>query len=241
MIRAAFAGARGRGGPKPLGTGALQLMGLVALASLVGSRVLRAVTAVGLVFLTLVGLDVARGRVVPGANDNATGVAALLALVAAFARDPLEHTDVVAVFTDCEEVGMGGAEAWVRAHIDELDKASTLVISLDTLGAGAPAVVTRESTVLAVYPRENVEWADRGALRAAVNPPARTSLTATTDAIVAHHAGLRAISLVSIDENWSLGPDYHRLTDTPDKVDWHSVEQCTRLAAGTARVWDAAG
>lgn len=240
MMRAAFRHARRRGGPRPLGTGAQVLMASVALGCLLGSRIVRGLGALGLAFMTLVGLDVARGKPVPGANDNATGVAALLALVAAFARDPLERTDVIAVFPDCEEVGMGGMEAWVRAHEDELDKAGTLVVSLDSLGAGEPAVVTRESQLLAVYPRDNFDWADRGALRAAVAPPARTSLTAPTDAIVAHHAGLRALSLVSIDEHGTLGPHYHQLTDTPEKVDYDSVEQCTRLAAGIARVWDSA-
>jgi len=240
MVRAAFKDARRRGGPRPLGAGAQLLIATVAAGCLLGSRVLRALGALGLAFMTLVGIDVARGRPVPGANDNATGVASLLALVAAFARDPLERTDVIAVFPDCEEVGMGGMEAWVKSHQDQLDKAGTFVVSLDSLGAGEPAVVTRESQLLAVYPRENLDWADRGALRAAVPPPARTSMTATTDAIVAHHAGLRALSIVSIDENGTLGPDYHQMTDTPDKVDYGSVEQCTRLAAGIARVWDAA-
>jgi hypothetical protein len=240
LMRAANRDARERGGPRPLGTSAEVLMAIVAFGCLVRSRVLRALGAIGLAAMTLIGLDVARNRVVPGANDNASGVAALLALVAAFARDPLERTDVVAVFTDCEEVGQGGMVAWVNAHRSDLDSAGTLVVSLDSLGAGEPAVVTRESPVLAVYPRENFDWADRGALRAAVAPPARTSLTVTTDAIVAHHAGLRALSLVSIDEHGTLGPDYHQPTDTPDRVDYQSVEKCTRLAAGVARVWDAA-
>jgi Zn-dependent M28 family amino/carboxypeptidase len=207
---------------------------------LIGSRVLRAAGALTLGALTLLGVDAARGRVVPGANDNASGVAALVALTAAFARDPLERTDVIAVFTDCEEVGMGGMEAWMADHVDELDKPATLVISLDSVGAGEPAVVTRESPLLAVYRREDLEWADHGALRAAVAPPARTSLTVTTDAIVAHHAGLRALSIVSIDEHGTLGPDYHQPTDRPENVDFGSVEQCTRLAAGIAHVWDAA-
>ena len=35
--------------------------------------------------------------------------------------------------------------------------------------------------------------------------------------------------------------NYHLPTDTVDNVDFHSVEQSTRLAAGIARVWDAAG
>ena len=238
MMRASFRHARERGGPAPLGTGAEIVMGLLALGCLVGSRALRAVTGAVLGFLTLVGLDVARSRLVPGANDNATAVASLLALVAAFARDPLERTDVVAVFSDCEEVGMGGAEAWVQAHLHELDRANTLIVSLDSLGSGRPAVVTRESPVLAVYPAENLEWADRGALRAAVAPPIRTSLTVTTDGIVAHHAGLRTVSLVSVDEDMSLGPDYHQPTDLPENVDYDCVEQSTTLAAGITRVWD---
>lgn len=239
LMKSAIAGARERGGPRPLGLGAELVMALVAFGCLVGSRLLRTLAAGALGLLMLVGLDVARGRPVPGANDNATAVGALLALVAAFARDPLERTDVIAVFTDCEEVGMGGMEAWVRAHAGELDRARTLVVSLDSLGSGEPAVVTRESPVLAVYERETLDWADRGALRAAVPPPARTSLTVTTDAIVAQHAGLRALSLVAIDEDGTLGPHYHQPTDTPDHVDWGSVESCTRLAAGVARVWDA--
>jgi Peptidase family M28 len=239
LTRAAYRHARERGGPKPLGGTAHAALGLVALGCLIGARAVRALGAALLAALTLAGIDVARNRIVPGANDNATGVAALLALVAAFARDPLERTDVVAVFSDCEEVGMGGMGAWVGAHRGELDAAGTLVVSVDTLGAGEPAVVTKESPLLAAYRREDIEWADRGALRAGVKPPVRTTLTVPTDAIAARHAGMRALSLVSIDQRGTLGPDYHLPSDVPEKVDWRSVEQCTRLAGGVARVWDA--
>jgi hypothetical protein len=240
FMKLAYRHARERGGPRPLGGSAHAAFALVALGCLTGARLLRALGFAMLAVLTALGIDVARSRVVPGANDNATAVAALLALVAAFARDPLERTDVVAVFTDCEEVGMGGMAAWVEAHRAELDTATTLVVGLDSLGAGIPAVVTRESPLLATYPADDLTWADRGALRAAVQPPLRTSLTVTTDPIVARHAGLRAVSLVSIDEDGTLGPGYHLPTDTPDLVDWESVGDCTRLAGGIARVWDAA-
>jgi hypothetical protein len=30
------------------------------------------------------------------------------------------------------------------------------------------------------------------------------------------------------------------MSDTPENVDYDSVERCTRLAAGIARVWDSA-
>jgi acetylornithine deacetylase/succinyl-diaminopimelate desuccinylase-like protein len=239
LTRLAYRGARERGGPRPMAASVHAALAVVALGCLGGVRAVRAGGAAVLGALALLGIEVARNRAVPGANDNATGVAALLALVAALARDPLERTDVIAVFTDCEETGMGGMGAWLRAHRAELDPATTLVLGLDTLGAGEPAVVTKESPLLAVYRDENLQWADRGALRAAVAPPARTSLTLPTDPIVARHAGLRAISIVSIDERGTLGPGYHLPSDTPDQVDWASVEQCTRLAGGIARVWDA--
>ena len=213
---------------------------VIALGCLAGSRVLRMLGGVAVAVATLLGLDLARGRLVPGANDNATGVAALLALVAAFARDPLEQTDIVAVFSDGEEMGVGGVAAWLGAHRSELQPSSTLVVSLDTLGSGEPAVACRDGAVTANYERATQEWADRGALRAAVPPPRRIDLMASTDAIVAQHAGLHALSLLSCDAAGTLGPHYHRASDTPENVDLHSVEQCTRLAAGVARVWDAA-
>ena len=225
---------------KPAGVPAEATLALVAFACLIGSRALRMLGALLLAVFGLLGLDVARNRIVPGANDNATGVGALLALTAAFARDPLERTDVIALFSDCEEVGLGGAEAWISAHATELDKASTLVVSIDTLGSGEPVVVKRDGALAANYARENHDWADRGALRAAVAPPRRIDLVATTDAIVAQHAGFRALSILSADANGTLGPHYHQPTDTPEHVAWDSVEHCTRLAAGVARVWDAA-
>ena len=227
-------------GKEPFALPAQLALALIALGCLAGSRILRLLGAIVVAGAAALGLDIARNRVVPGANDNATGVASLTALVAAFARDPLERTDVIAVFSDGEEVGLGGFAAWIDAHRDELQPASTLVVSLDTLGSGEPAVVSRDGAVTSTYSRDTHGWADRGALRSAVPPPRRVDLIASTDAIVAQHAGLRALSLVSVDEDGALGPDYHRPTDTPDKVDYASVEQCTRLAAGVARVWDSA-
>ena len=217
------------------------VLALIALGCLIGSRLLRALGAVKLGAMILLGLDAARNPVVPGANDNASGVAALLALIGAFARDPLERTDVIAVFTDCEEVGLGGAAAWLDAHGAALDRASTLVVSLDTLGSGEAAVVSRAGALTSTLSRATHDWADRGALRAAVDPPRRVDLIAPTDAGPAHHAGLRTLSLVSIAEDGTLGPHYHQPTDTAENVDHESVEQCTRLAAGIARVWDSAG
>jgi hypothetical protein len=214
-------------------------MGLVAvgfvLAAVPGLR--RAGAA--LLALALAGYaDVARDRVVPGANDNATGVAALLELARRLAAQPLEHTDVLLLAPGCEESGMGGMAAWLAARAGDLDPATTLVLSLDTLGSGTPIVAEAEATLAPhAYAQEDVELAQAGAVRAGVEPPRRWRVGAWTDAILARFAGLRAISLLSVGPD-GIYTDWHLPTDTPDRVDYGSVEHAVRIAAGIAEDWE---
>jgi hypothetical protein len=58
-------------------------------------------------------LGVRDGVVYPGADDNASGVAALLAAAAAVAGAPRRH-EIVFVAFDAEELGLKGSEAYVR-------------------------------------------------------------------------------------------------------------------------------
>ena len=207
----------------------------VALALIAtGTRIGRVAGAALLAVAAGLAIDVARSPVVPGANDNATGVAALLALAEAFAAAPLDGTEVAIVVPGCEEVGLGGMMAWLRTAA--LDPASTLVVNLDTLGSGTPVVVSRETPVLGRYREADLEWADRGAMRAGVPRPPRFSFALTTDAVVAAGAGLPAISISSKDRDGHF-PNYHLPSDTPDKVDWDSVDACLRLADGVARAF----
>lgn len=55
------------------------------------------------------------GNLFPGADDNASGVAAVLAAAAYFTAHPPRHTIVLALF-DAEESGLAGAEHFVQAQ-----------------------------------------------------------------------------------------------------------------------------
>ena len=213
-------------------------MGLVglgfALAALPGLRRLGA-ALLGLALAFYV--DIATNRTVPGANDNATGVAALLALAGRFAAQPLQRTDLVLVAPGCEESGMGGMAAWLREHAP--DRETTLVVSLDTLGSGTPIVLEAEATLLPhAYRDQDVALAEAGAAREGVEAPRRWRAGAWTDAILARFAGLPAISLLSVGVD-GVYTEWHLPTDTPDRVDHDSVAHATRIAAGIAREWDA--
>jgi hypothetical protein len=216
----------------------------VAVGCLAGRRVkgpaaaLRATGAASLAAALALALDVARSPSVPGASDNATGVAAVLAMVERFAAEPLPGTDVIAVLTGCEESGMGGMAEWLRTEGARLDPATTLVLGLDTLGAGEPIVARAEGSIRPWRYRDaDLDIADRGAARAGVEPPRRVQLGGWTDPLLAVHAGLPTISLLSARGNRFT--NYHQPTDTPDRVDWDSVGACLRCAYGTAEEWAA--
>lgn len=177
-------------------------------------------------------VDVARSAVVPGASDNATGVAALIALAA----DPPRGLDLWLVSTGSEESGMGGMAAFLRAHAPELDPARTLFLSLDTLGAGTPVVAWGEGVVLTHrYAKRDLAIADAAADRAGLPRPPRWRIGGWTDPILARFAGFRAISLLSMGPGYI--PHYHRPSDTPQNVDWKSVEGCLALARAIAAEW----
>jgi hypothetical protein len=198
-----------------------------------GPRLARALGIAGLASAALLSLEVASNDPVPGASDNATGVAAVLALVERFAAAPLAGTEVVALLPGCEESGMGGMRDWLDAERPRLDPARTLVLGLDTLGAGEPIAVGGEGAFRPErYRRADLERADRAADRAGLRPPRRVRLGGWTDPILAAQAGIPALSILSIQGNRFT--NYHLPSDTPDRVDWRSVAACLRLAAAVA-------
>lgn len=182
--------------------------------------------------------NVARGQVVPGASDNASGVAAVLALVERWAREPLPGCEVIVVVPGCEEAGMGGMAAWLRDEGAALDPSRTLVLGLDTLGAGEPVVTASEGPLWPVRFREaDLAWADAGAAAAGLSAPTRARVPGWTDPVLARLAGLPAISLLSMRDG--LFTEYHLPSDTPERVDWGSVERCLAIAAATGEAWAA--
>lgn len=72
------------------------------------------------------------GQICNGADDNASGVAALLAVAADFAANPPEH-DIYFAALDAEEVGLRGAAALVEDFPVDLDRLA-LNINFDMLG-----------------------------------------------------------------------------------------------------------
>jgi hypothetical protein len=193
----------------------------------------RAVASAALAAAAVLMLDQARSRTVPGANDNASGVAALLALVARLMTERPDGVEVIALVAGCEESGMGGMAAWLRDGGAALDSARTLVLGLDTVGSGEPIVLESEGGLWPVrYREEDVALAERAAAADGVRLR-RWRLGGWTDPVLARLAGLRAISLLSVRDGGF--PNYHLPSDTPERVDYDCAETCLRAALAIAR------
>jgi Peptidase family M28 len=205
---------------------------LALLLAAFGGRAPRALGA-GLLGLSLAMVaDQARSPSVPGANDNATGVAGMLALVGRLAAERPNGLEVIALAPGCEESGMGGMAAWLRSPAARLDPRTTLVLGLDTIGSGEPIVLEAEGGLWPVRYREpDVSRAERAASRAGVRLR-RWRIGGWTDPVLAGLAGLPAISLLSVRDGGF--PNYHRPGDIPAGVDFPCVQSCLEAAHAVA-------
>jgi Peptidase family M28 len=199
-------------------------------------RRLRAIGAALLAASIAADADVARSPTVPGASDNASGVAVVLELARSLVASPLETVDVVVLVCGAEEAGMGGMADFMRRHAPGLPP-STLVLGLDTLGAGTPIVARCEGTMRAHrYPPTAMAVVDEGAAIAGEPAPQRWRIGGWTDPILATFAAIPAVSMLSMGPGYF--PNYHWPTDVPESVDWDSVRSCARIAAGTLAAFE---
>jgi aminopeptidase N len=149
-----------------------------------------------------------RGKVHPGADDNASGVAVLLGLAGALAAEPPRARPVVFAVTSAEEVGALGSRALVASMGDQTPFAC---LNLDSVGR------LSEGRLYVLNARSAREWRHimmgvgftTGIDVAIVREPLDAS-----DDVACLDAGIPAIQLFT-------GPhaDYHQPSDTPDKID----------------------
>ena len=218
-----------RGQPLPI-AGTLAYAPLTVLLGVAGRvRALRLAGAAVCAFIVVLFSDIARRAPVPGANDNASGVAALLGVAYELANSRPASLRVVLVSAGSEETMLEGMDAFLRRHRGELDPARTIVVCLDQLGW--ERLLLRESEgVLRRYRTRSehvdllLQAADAADVRAEVAPP----FVSPSDGLAARWAGLPTIFLSSAAANGGY-PHYHRPSDVPENVDIETVIAARRL------------
>ena len=172
--------------------------------------------------------DIGLSEVVPGANDNASGVATALQLADRYGDD-LDHFDLWVVLTGSEEAFAQGAKAFLRRHRRELDKRRTVFLCIDKVGHGTVRYARREGLLFARrYNPALVGLCDRIAAEDAEDEDrygARSYVSrSVTDAVPARGRGFGAISVACLNER-GYAPHYHQPTDVPENVDEDALER----------------
>ncbi len=208
-------------------------LGLLGPASAAAGRGRAALAFYGLV--TLLVLDAHRSPITPGANDNLSGVAGLVGLAERLRDDPVPGLRVLLVSCGAEEALQEGIRGFARRHFDRLDRATTRFLNLETVGSPRLIMLEGEGPIwMEDYAgpafRDAVEQAAQAA-DVALDRGFRAG--ASTDSIVPSRAGFPVATLTSVTP-WGTLANYHQATDTPENVEYATVEQAVRLAHAVA-------
>jgi Peptidase family M28 len=195
----------------------------------------RGALAVG-AFGTAIVADVWRSETVPGANDNLSGVAALVGLAELLKRDPLPGLRVLLVSCGAEETLQDGIRAFVARHRHELDHERTWFVNLDPVGSPHLAMLEGEGPVwMESY---TGPWLrDLLAARAAalgIELRRGYRARASTDSVIPSRAGYAIATIVSITD-WLSPANYHLPSDIPANLVYPTVANATRLVYELAR------
>jgi peptidase M28-like protein len=196
---------------------------LTAAGGVLGRRgVLRAGAALALGTVAAM-LDIARSEVVPGANDNLSAVAVLLAIAESLRERPLPGVRVVLLSTGSEESFMEGMRGFARRHFPELPRESTELLCLECVGGPRLIVLEGEGMLrMRHYPVHTREALAAAAARAGIEIGRGLRTVAATDALVALRAGYRVAQLASVDYT-NFPANYHWPSDKADNLDWETI------------------
>lgn len=193
-----------------------------------------------LAVIVVTNVEAAFANVVPGANDNLSGCAAVALLAQRLAPVKPADTEIVYVMTGCEEAGTGGAYELARQMRESWDPDVTSIVVLDGL-AGGSLVAYREGEVvpqpadaqlLAIA--DEVAEAMTGQPLPRYYPPA-----GATDEVAFAAYGYKGISVGTVDRDAGMPAHYHQMSDTADNLDADQFDEsidfverlCRRLMA----------
>ena len=202
------------------------------LLLVLGARMLGTALSLG---SAVVFADIGLRGVVPGANDNLSGVATVLGLARALSERPVDGIRVVLVSAGSEESFEEGSQAFLRRHAGELPLENTTLVAVDTVGSPYLVLLEGEGMLTRVeYDRALKDTIEAAAKDAGIPIIREHWLPFGSDALAGLRAGYPSVCVASFDD-LKLPSNYHWPTDVPDNVDFGTVAQAVLVLERAVR------
>lgn len=198
-------------------------------------RVLRLAVAFALGTIAAMA-DIGARETVPGANDNLSAVAVLLAIAQAL-RDapPPAGVRVILLSTGSEESFMEGMRGFAASHFHELDRASTELLCLECVGGPKLIALEGEGMLrMRHYPAAAREALAAAAARTGIELGRGLKTVAATDALIALRAGYSVATLAAVDYT-NFPANYHWRSDHPDNLTWQTIGEAIAVTEAFVR------
>jgi len=169
------------------------------------------------------GADVGKPHV--GADDNASGSAAVLAVAEAFARRPMRRRNLVVALWSAEEIGLIGSNTFVNAPPIPLNQVAAY-FNFDMVGRMQDNKLAVQAT------GSSTTWAsliERANVAAGFNLNLQPDPYQPTDVATFNQASVPSL-------NFTTGAhlDYHKPSDTPDKINYEDLDRIAEFATTIA-------
>jgi Zn-dependent M28 family amino/carboxypeptidase len=169
------------------------------------------------------GADVGKPHV--GADDNASGSAAVLAVAEAFARRPMRRRNLVIALWSAEEIGLIGSNTFVNAPPIPLNQVAAY-FNFDMVGRMQDNKLAVQAT------GSSTTWAsliERANVAAGFNLNLQPDPYQPTDVATFNQASVPSL-------NFTTGAhlDYHKPSDTPDKINYEDLDRIAEFATTIA-------
>ena len=204
-------------------------LGLAPLLPILGARMagldatwLNALQAIPTIVLIVAGfllIDIALSDIVPGAYDNASGVAAVLSAADELTAEPARQSRRLDRAGRLRGVLLRGQPRFrPRSRRKEFDRATTAFVNVDSVSYGQVAYEISQGPVISLpHDPQLIELCaalggSGGAGRSGARPIRHPLLD---DAMPARVRRMRAITLRTTDADGNLAPWYHTHDDTP--------------------------
>ena len=228
------------GTPAPM-WGAAAVPALVALGAAFGMRRVRRLGGALCAGYVAAMANIATSPAVPGANDNLSGVAVLIALAENLSRNPPERLRVLLLSTGSEESFLEAMKRFGQRHFQALPPESTTFLCVESVGSPELMLLGGEGLLrLHRYPPAQIRLLTALAMQSKVRlrDPFRYRLA--TDGQVPRRAGYPTAVISSMD--WYKAPsNYHWPSDRPENLHVASIAQAVKLTGALVAHLDGRG